>query len=1150
MACKSILSLVATEKLQKDKSLNIERFDDIDKGSLSHKRTGLFEQVQINERGNIPNAEILDIGNKWRNDLYGLNLVEPKEFTLIDISTNDTSVIDPKTISEVAPKAYEELIKCNFYAHKKYEMINLELCRPQPVQVDNYIDYIKDKVPKLYNNLLTIFKLNGDDTLLGKIGRESLINSLKTNILYNTVTEIGNYVETSLLNIVEQKKIFKQPYDITKPKKFGGIYTELENILGFTVPISYIPDNAFDFDRQFFNYKSGELEADTTDSRRDIILDYTGAGQKKHILYLMSMLKYKPNILTQTGNFYVPLNILNTPYVINSNKLNTGFTNNNINEITYNTSGINIKYKNQNVSDIFSNPAIFTETSNNLNVYTVSSIVKYDIDGLLGKTDRMIYDKYFDETSAESKRLQSKIGYAFIDPRATEFKEIINGKEHIISKGDMVTAREDIEVKGDEGITDYIIKKNDFLRVWTKNIQHDRLNRTIAHRGLDLKTTKSVLGDNGLVNFAPTFRNRNNTNIKNYMLSIENLAWSDNIGDLPFCEIGNGDYQSQKKGRVMWFPPYDLHFSESIATNWTEHNFIGRGEALYTYNNTKRSGTLNFTMIMDYPALLNKIKGQRTEFWERYFKGDTLTYKEAQEFINNNLTNDEKKIIDNLKNRQQKPKKVDTKVVSSKQDQVDKIEKSQKKISNSVPVLSVYFPNEVGEIPDVPLEQGGRIERNAGYQTSYQRNLKYTFKNGVRQTNNKIYNNAISYNLNDFFYNNGKDAIINTVSNFIEQGYDIITLIVYGLTSQASPLKITNERLGNQRAASLLNFTKKVINDNNFKNIEFKYESHNLVDSNLSFSQGTGEDSDRNSLASVNARQARVHIVGEKKAETLPTVVQNVPKDIIPITDNNITETPVPNENVLQLIDINLLEKLLYTDCNQFEYLETYDKAIFNTISERIKYFTPAYHSMTPQGFHTRLTFLQQCTRQGNSFGLDGVNNIQNLAFGNPPVCILKVGDFYHTKIIINSMTIDYNDKITWDLNPEGVGVTPMIAKITLSFDYIGGQSLSAPINKLQNALSYNFYANTELYDSRSDKFINTDSEFKLVDGLKISDYTTTQEFNELSNNKSKFLNLEHLDTIKKEETTRFEDRLPNTNQIQNDIDGDARSFLNLRNPI
>ena len=56
-----------------------------------------------------------------------------------------------------------------------------------------------------------------------------------------------------------------------------------------------------------------------------------------------------------------------------------------------------------------------------------------------------------------------------------------------------------------------------------------------------------------------------------------------------------------------------------------------------------------------------------------------------------------------------------------------------------------------------------------------------------------------------------------------------------------------------------------------------------------------------------------------------------------------------------------------------------------------------------------------------------------------------------------------------FDLNPEGIGVQPMYAKISMAITILGGQSLEGPINRLQNAVSFNYYSNTEVYDDRSD---------------------------------------------------------------------------------
>ena len=87
------------------------------------------------------------------------------------------------------------------------------------------------------------------------------------------------------------------------------------------------------------------------------------------------------------------------------------------------------------------------------------------------------------------------------------------------------------------------------------------------------------------------------------------------------------------------------------------------------------------------------------------------------------------------------------------------------------------------------------------------------------------------------------------------------------------------------------------------------------------------------------------------------------------------------------------------------------------------------------------------------------------------PVCVIRVGDFIHTRAIINSMTISYAaaNGLVWDLNSEGAGVQPMYAKISLTITLLGGQSLGAPISRLQNAISFNYYANAESYDNRAD---------------------------------------------------------------------------------
>ena len=146
----------------------------------------------------------------------------------------------------------------------------------------------------------------------------------------------------------------------------------------------------------------------------------------------------------------------------------------------------------------------------------------------------------------------------------------------------------------------------------------------------------------------------------------------------------------------------------------------------------------------------------------------------------------------------------------------------------------------------------------------------------------------------------------------------------------------------------------------------------------------------------------------------------------------------------------------------------------FEKLMEKLQYFDPAFHSMTPEGFNARLTFLHQCTRQGNTVGASDRlrSSASNMAFGRPPFCVLRVGDFYNQMIVIDSINFDYetNSGITWDMNDEGVGVQPMLARVSMNFTFIGGGSLDGPIRRLQNAMSFNFYSNSELYDNRADR--------------------------------------------------------------------------------
>ena len=211
----------------------------------------------------------------------------------------------------------------------------------------------------------------------------------------------------------------------------------------------------------------------------------------------------------------------------------------------------------------------------------------------------------------------------------------------------------------------------------------------------------------------------------------------------------------------------------------------------------------------------------------------------------------------------------------------------------------------------------------------------------------------------------------------------------------------------------------------------------------------------------------------------LPNETDEGSSDTDDITNNTIEQGSTQGK-----IDVRRVLQSLMTEGNYFKHLEEHEEFVYASLKRKLKHFHPSFHSMTPEGLNSRLTFLLQCTRPGHTIPVvdkDGQaiegKHVENTAFGSPPVCVLRIGDFYNTKIAIDNMSVSY-EPLLFDLNPEGIGVQPMIADIQMNFKFIGGQSLKEPVSRLQNALSNNFFANTEVYNP--DSVTSNGSEFEL----------------------------------------------------------------------
>lgn len=187
-----------------------------------------------------------------------------------------------------------------------------------------------------------------------------------------------------------------------------------------------------------------------------------------------------------------------------------------------------------------------------------------------------------------------------------------------------------------------------------------------------------------------------------------------------------------------------------------------------------------------------------------------------------------------------------------------------------------------------------------------------------------------------------------------------------------------------------------------------------------------------------------------------------------------------------------------------FSRLEADDPMVFKVIHDKYKYFDPAFHSLSPEGFNARLNFLHQCTRQGHTVSASDINGTGgkaptagNLSFGRMPVCVLRIGDFINSRMIITSMSIQYSaNGTTWDLNPEGIGVQPMFAKVEMGVVLLGGSTLNGPISRLQNAQTFDYYANTGVYDPRADRISIGGGDYRVDYQSLYTPYTDTPQDN------------------------------------------------------
>jgi len=626
----------------------------------------------------------------------------------------------------------------------------------------------------------------------------------------------------------------------------------------------------------------------------------------------------------------------------------------------------------------------------------------------------------------------------------------------------------------------------EYCRVFTKDTPYYTMADLQKSEGNIRKFTNSVLDNTYNLNIAPVEGlNIQNGEATKYMLSIENLAWrtSNMTQDLPNCEKGPSG------GRVMWFPPYDIRVDESVTANWTTNDFLGRPEPIYTYSNSQRQGSLSFKMLVDHPSVLNTLvkkelanitpDSEVTKIVDSFFAGcKTLDIYELAKKYGQLSFNDIYEVVTKTNNpetfreyEREIPKE------NPEPDNVP-VDTPQKPQFTQFENLSLYFDN------DKPNSNTRTTTSTINYNTSYNSYIsqKSTYLKkaegiGQKEQVETFFTQQIEKGKNSL------DTFINKLVEAITNGYRV-NIELAG--SASSPNDNTyNINLSKRRNDSV---RKQIFGDSRIEKLEGKKF--------IGFSESAvGETTtidgvDCSSPLSGDSKIYSVQAMGCRRSVVKNITLIETPKPKDQTDEEVVKEVSETSEKVkviekgtgaprqtqeLQLregITKKILRKLL-SECDYFESISDDTSFLYEGIKEKIKYFNPVFHSMTPEGLNSRLTFLQQCMRPGETIptiGPDGnplENNALNTAFGSPPICVLRVGDFWHTKIAINQMSLRY-EPLVLDLNPEGIGVQPMIADVSLSFYFIGGHGLKEPVAQLQNALSFNYYANTEMYDERS----------------------------------------------------------------------------------
>ena len=749
---------------------------------------------------------------------------------------------------------------------------------------------------------------------------------------------------------------------------------------------------------------------------------------------------------------------------------------------------------------------------------------------ILDKTQRII-----DSQPQGGKRLQH-VGNA-ID----QVSKVFNDGYKEMTKGSKVLAY--VGSLGNEVGTEY-------CRVFAKDIpylQYNDLQKTDGITTEGRRFSDSVLDKTYNLNMYPNKQEggQDSTNLigtgtnayaKKYMFSLENLAWRTSstpgftVSDLAVCERGpNG-------GRIMWFAPYGLTFTESVSANWNTSDFLGRPEPIYTYKNTSRSGSLSWKIVVDHPSVLNVIVNKILNNETNKARIDGL----LDSFFAGCLKYDLYALAKKYYNVPPGDLYLLQEAITSKQMTKEQMQYTINTIQSGV--AGGQGQTTAGNTSENPFEKYKQTAFYYGNDYPKQNtSINYTeeYNRYTSESNKNYYKTkspSTSAQTSSFFtsvvesnYKRMQELAVELNKQITESESGAVTL--YFTSSCSAPAtKEYNRKLSQRRIDAAIKF----FTDNQLTSKHITSSPQRLIlvpdralgeettSQPLQFDVGTKEfkpgvqinctDNDGKAVGgdtqalsteifTTNAMACRrayiSNIENKLVGKTVPSTTPPAQYTDV-LVGNVVTETVTTQETTRQWEPRDNITKFvlraLLSECDYFETIKEETPMVYDNLKEKLKFFQPAFHSTTPEGLNNRLTFLNQCMRPGDTIptikdigGTQQVqyNNATNTAFGAPPVLVLRVGDFYNTKIIPTSLNLTYEQL---DINPEGIGIQPMIANVTMAFNFVGGSGLKSAVDKLQNALTFNYYANAEIWDDRADvtaqeKFLEVlDKEFLAMD--------------------------------------------------------------------